>query len=334
MINNFKRPILVIDGMNLFIRYFVANQATNADGELYGGTVGFVNSIKDLVKQFKPSKVFVVWEKGGGSPRRKQIYSEYKANRAKTKNFDGLYKNQTDALLEDKELKAKQLLVLTKALSFLPVCQLYISECEGDDIVAYLVKTKFRSDPSTKIIVSSDHDFYQLLEDDTIAIYNPTTKLKVVGKDVIEKFSISPRNFCLARAIVGDVSDNIKGIEGVGLKTVSKRFPMLLETDKDYLVNDIASHSKLQIEQSKKPAKCYQDVLNNLQIVLRNWKLMFLDTHVFSDTQVQTLNNKIDNFTPKINHLEFLRVFIKSKIPVSEELNAMTQELRYLTIIS
>jgi 5'-3' exonuclease len=280
---------------------------------------------------WSPSKVIVVWEQGGASPRRKQIFSEYKANREKVKDFNGMYKNDRDQLLSDKETKAKQLKFLVKALGQLPIMQIYVPDCEGDDVVAYIAKRKLSQYNCRKIIVSSDHDFYQLLEDESIAIFNPMKKVLITATDVINEYGISPRNFCIARSIVGDTSDNIGGVDGVGLKTVAKRFPLLKETDKDHLIDSIILMAQAGAA-SKKAPKCYQDILNNLDIIKRNWSLMFLDLHNFSHSQVEKIDTKFDNFVPALNHLEFLKSFAAFEIPIPKDIVEFTQELRYLTI--
>src|SRR5574337_465032 len=78
-----KRPIVIIDGFNVFVRHFVVNESVTTTGEPCGGVVGFLKFLYWVTNNIVPSKLYVVWEQGGGSPRRKKIYPEYKANRAK-----------------------------------------------------------------------------------------------------------------------------------------------------------------------------------------------------------------------------------------------------------
>ena len=76
--------VLLVDGMNLFIRGFVANPSMSENGFHVGGVVGFLNSLRNCIEKFKPTEVFVVWE-GGGSSRRRAIYSDYK-KKSRTNN--------------------------------------------------------------------------------------------------------------------------------------------------------------------------------------------------------------------------------------------------------
>jgi 5'-3' exonuclease len=80
-----ERPILIIDAFNNFLRHFLVNQEINLHSQPVGGVVGFMKSVDYLVGTFCPSRVYVVWENGGASQRRKHISPEYKANRAKMK---------------------------------------------------------------------------------------------------------------------------------------------------------------------------------------------------------------------------------------------------------
>ena len=74
------RPILLVDGLNLFMQHFVANPSMSIHGNHIGGVVGFMKAISFLSDRVGPKKVIIVWE-GGGSPRRRAIYKEYKSGR-------------------------------------------------------------------------------------------------------------------------------------------------------------------------------------------------------------------------------------------------------------
>ena len=78
--------------------------------------------------------------------------------------------------------------------------------------------------------MSSDKDFYQLVDDKT-AIFRPIQKKVITLPVIMEEFSIHPNNFALARAIAGDPSDNLKGVPRVGLKTLSNKFEILASSD-------------------------------------------------------------------------------------------------------
>jgi 5'-3' exonuclease len=328
-----KRPIVLYDGFNNFIRNLVVNEAMNANGDLYGGALGVLRSIKNITKLFCPKLFVVVWEQGGPSPRRKSIYPEYKANRAKTSKevLKEGFKTDREFLLHDEETKTKQLLFLIKALSNLPILQIYIPETEGDDIVGFLAKREFAQDPSDKIIVSNDKDFYQLLDDPKVKIYDTGKKILVTKETVEQNTGITPRNFALAKACCGDISDNIDGVPGIKFKTLSKRFPDFLDSNKDLTIKEVLDHAKVQLEQNpKKPLKCYQDVLESESIIRRNWQLIYLDTSVFSASQIEKIRYKVQEYSPKMDYLELLRCFSAVSLPITTETTQLTTDLKTL----
>ncbi len=333
MTDTTKRPLLLIDGQNNFIRNFMVNEDVSTSGELVGGTIGFLRQLRNLCIQFRPSQVIVAWEQGGGSARRKQIFPDYKANRAKSKVFSELYSGKNNPMA-DAVNKTHQLTLLTSALGYLPICQLYVQDVEADDILGWLVKTKFRNYDGNKIVVSTDKDFYQLLEDPTVRIYNPATKTLLASDDVKTKYGLSPRNITLARAVVGDVSDGINGVDGVGLKTMAKRFASLSDDTRDLDIAWLLEEAKTLRSSSKKPPKCFDDILANENLIRRNWKLMYLDNGIFAASQISKLEYRLEEFKPVINHLAYLKVFTAADIPVTHSMDAIPTELRFLTVVS
>lgn len=308
-----ERPIVIVDGMNIFIRNFVVNETTTSTGDPIGGVVGFLKYLNHLTNTFVPKKMIVVWEQGGPSPRRKKIFEGYKANRSKDKeSFSDLNKDLSKRswLMNDKENKIKQLHLLTQAIKNLPVCQIYVAECECDDIIAYMLRNKFALENARKILVSSDKDFYQLLENPSIEIYDPGKKILISGEKILNEYSISPRNFCLARTMVGDDSDNIPGVPGIGLKTAAKRFPILADPVRDLNVSNLCEFSQEKIDKEKSKVKAYADVVNSKSILERNWDLMYLDSSSLSASQIQKIDFALENFQPNMNKLGFIRTMI------------------------
>ena len=79
--------VLLIDGMNLFIRVFSAIPTTNEDGVHVGGIVGFLRSIGYTINMFRPTRVIIVFDGKGGSTRRRKLFPEYKQKRKTKYNF-------------------------------------------------------------------------------------------------------------------------------------------------------------------------------------------------------------------------------------------------------
>lgn len=311
-----ERPVIIIDGMNIFIRLFCANQATTTSGDPVGGVIGFVKYLNFLTNNFVPKKLVVVWEQGGASPRRKKIFEGYKANRAKDKDsFKNVNKDASPTrswLMSDTENRLKQLHLLTQALKHLPVCQVYVPECECDDIIAYILRTKLAKTPGKKILVSSDKDFYQLLEDPNIEIYDPGKKIFISGQKVLDDYGVSARNFCLARTMVGDTSDNIPGVDGIGLKTAAKRIEILKDVDKDHTVEDIMAFCEKKIQEEGSKIKAYKDILDSKSVLERNWSLMYLSSMDLSASQIQKIDYTFDNFSPSINKLALIKTLLEA----------------------
>lgn len=313
---NGSRPYIFVDGFNLFIRHYLVNQEITAYSVPVGGTLGFLRSLHYIVETYTPEKIFVIWENGGGSPRRKSIFSEYKQNRAKMKDMKNIqYQSQKETLKNDDETRVQQLLMLTRLLKTTPICQVFVPETECDDIISYLVKDKFgHNEEIRKVIVSNDKDFYQLLDTPNTEIYDPATRSIITKHKVLEKYGISARNFCLAKAICGDDSDNIPGVPGIGFKTAVKRFPMLSDDDKDATIQELIEASRQAISTTKKPPQAYQEVISNEKIIKRNWDLMYLNSSCLSATQINKINNIVDSFSGKMERSDFINILLKEGI--------------------
>lgn len=316
--------VLVIDCMNEYLRHFMINESTNGEGNAIGGILGFVKSLSAIVDLLKPSRVILVWEQGGPSQRRKSIYKDYKANRGKiTAGKEGDPRS-------DKRNNVWQLLVLSNVLKTLPICTVYLPNTECDDIIAYLIKFKLKDDYATKYVVSCDKDFYQLLEDNTVKIYNPRERKIYSSKDVLTEYGISARNFVLARTLIGDESDNIPGVGGIGFKTAVKLFPELSNELTDYDGTWIIEAAQTLLNNSKKPSKALENILANSEVIKRNWRLMFLGLGVLSPDQIEKINYKIDEFKPTADYMEYYKVLLKENISVDTSMDRATRNLKYL----
>lgn len=333
-----ERPILILDGFNVFLRHFIVNESVSSSGDPVGGVIGFLKAVISLNDTFVPKKIYVVWEQGGGCQRRKKIFEGYKANRVANKEmFKDATKDSTSSkqekrawLLNDSENRLKQLHLLTQILKNIPVCQIYLQDTECDDVVAYLAKYKLKNregKDDKKIIVSTDKDFFQLLEDPNVEIYDQGKHEIVTQKKIFDKYQISARNFCLAKALAGDPSDNIDGIEGMGFKTAAKRFPDLSSSDKDVLVSDIISYAEQQIQQNSK-IKIYKEIIDNKDLVQRNWKLMYFDTSNLSASQQDKINYAVDNYRPQMNKLGLIKTIVDAGIATDIDFDRISTQFK------
>ena len=298
------KRVLVVDALNQFIRMYITDPSLSVNGDPIGGMKGFLMAIQKITREVKPDAVVVAWDGPGGSMRRKQTVKEYKEGRAP------LRLNRSIDLTDDEqyENRTRQQFKLFEILNATPIIQLCLEGVEADDIISFTCQSeRFRD--WQKVIVSSDKDFYQLLDEKTVLL-RPAQKQYVNMNNVIEDFDIHPNNFALARAISGDKSDNLPGIPGVGMKTVAKRFPFLKEK-KEYLLDDLIKYS----DNLEEKAKVHKVLRENKELVLTNYKMMQLASPMLNFEDTQKLNYVFDNHVPEFNGTEFQKLAIKEGFP-------------------
>ena len=293
------KPVIYIDGLNIFMRHFAANPSKSLNGQYCGGIFGMLRNIQHLSEKFKPKKVFVVWE-GGGSLRRRNIDPNYKSGRRPVRLNRSEYSKEVPDTVENRNWQLK---TLVKILYKTPVTQIYVEDCEADDVIAYLTSTKVTEDK--KIIVTSDKDYYQLINDNTI-IWSPNKKILIDEQYVLDKWGIHPQNFCVTRCFAGDQSDGIKGIKGAGFKVMSKRFPEL-GVCKSVTINDIIKRANTEVKNGSK-LKLYSNIIAESSEIQKNWKLMYLDSLNISADQVKKINFQIENKEEKLSKFDLLKI--------------------------
>ena len=201
--------VLIIDGLNTFIRSFAVSPVTNDDGIHVGGITGFLMSIGYAIRTLQPTRVIICFDGKGGSQRRRKLFPDYKANRLVRTKL-----NRTNAF-GDKDSESEnmkmQLGRLIQYLDHLPIQILAPENIEADDAIAYISKQLLTK--SKIFIMSSDKDFIQLV-DDRIAVWSPTKKKLYFVDDVREDYKLPAHNYLLYRTLTGDKSDNIPGIRG------------------------------------------------------------------------------------------------------------------------
>lgn len=284
--------------MNAFVRCFSAFPQMSLNGYQMGGCIGFLKTLRRLVNEQQPSAVYCAWE-GGGSSKRRKIYPDYKMNR-KPQRLNRFY---GDDIPESQDNEKHQILALLGMLKCVPVCQVYVSDCEGDDLVAYLCRGPLRD--ATKVIASSDKDLYQLL-DGTTTQYNLHKKVCLGAVDVFNEFQVTASNFAIAKALCGDPGDNVPGIKGIGFKTVAKLFPFLGTTD-SIMLQDVLDYAASHADE--KPA--YRRIFEQQDDVRRNFRLVMLDGSMLSATQASSVDHVVGTFSPTADKMGFVRLLVK-----------------------
>jgi len=225
--------ILLVDGLNTYIRSFMAIPSLNEDGLHTGGIAGFLKSIGYAIKLLSPTRVIIVFDGKGGSQKRRKIYPAYKNGRKTDIRLNRNYEELSSSEIESVNFK-KELIRTVNYLDTLPVTIMAIDQIEADDTIAYLATETFKDSNIT--IMSTDKDFLQLAND-KVKIWSPVKKRIFGCKEILDEYGVTCSNYILYRVMEGDVSDNIPGLDGVGLKRVIKSFPFLSE-DQKYNLNE------------------------------------------------------------------------------------------------
>jgi len=297
-----EKPVLIIDGLNLFTRHFVVNPTMSQNGHHLGGFVGFLKGIRLLSERCNPEQIVVVWE-GGGSSRRRAIFSDYKQGRRPQK-LNRYYDDIPDTIGN----RNRQVALLVEALKHVPVRQMYVTECEADDAIAYMTRYHYRDKKC--VIVSSDKDLYQLINE-RVTQWSPGQKAYITSEKVKQKFGISVPNFVTARAFTGDPSDGIKGVPHAGFKSLSKRFPELSE-EEHVSVRDVVGLARKLAETKK--LKILDAIVENEEVASTNWKLMYLDIQNLSAQQIEKIKYSLDSFEPRRNKIALMRMLAREGV--------------------
>lgn len=299
-----KHDIMLIDGLNMFIRSYIVNPTIDSKGNPIGGCMGFLKSLQKVVRMFQPDEVVICWDGQGGSQRRKAQNKNYKAGRSPVRFNRRMYELSPE---EQEKNKAYQYMRLLEYLNEMPVVQVVADNIEADDIIAILARSDHYAERS-KIIISSDKDFFQLCDSETV-IYRPIQDTITTEETIVEEFGIHPNNFALARAIAGDPSDNIAGIPRVGLGTMKKRFEFLKESE--------AVSSQQLVEHCRgvgKKLSCHNKIISHSELVQSNYSIMQLYHPAMSPTTRSKIMYNVLEFSPEVNITTVKAMMIKDGI--------------------
>lgn len=271
---------LIVDGNLIANRSFFTPQGalTLKDGTPSGVIMGVLKSLQGYLQTFhNATRMVVVWD-GGKSEWRKAIYPGYKAQRGK------------DRTPEEQEKYAQiypQMDILHGFLPTLGVYSLKVQGQEGDDL-AYACTQVIEG---SKVIISSDKDLLQLVDKDTV-VYR-VGKDKIVGMDDFkDELGVTLHAYLGYRALVGDSSDNIVGVAGIGEKTAASLMEKYGHIDN--ILNAKGDDLK-SLMKSKRTAKIFDK--ENLQVIGRNHKIMnlkYVEWQDYEEYLRSTLNAELE----------------------------------------
>jgi 5'-3' exonuclease len=296
---NVHERVMLIDGLNLFFRNFAMMNFVNSAGVHIGGLGGFIRSLNSLINQIKPTSVYVVFDGLGSSNNRKNLLPEYKSGRHQTRitNWDSF-----ESLEDEHDAKVDQIVRLIHYLKCLPVKTLSIDKVEADDVIAYLSDILSNNYDSQVFIVSNDRDFVQLV-DDKVILYRPGDKEYYTKNMVKQKFGVLTENFILYKTLLGDASDKVAGVKGLGEKGLLKKFPELAErplTFKDIIEISAAKHKEHVV---------YSRVVFDMERLENNFRIMDLGNPLIDDNDRAYLQEVVEEPNPTLNPEGFMLLY-------------------------
>lgn len=265
------KKIVLVDGHNLLFRMFygIPSSIKNSKGKEIKGLVGFIGSIKKLVNEFNPYSLIVIFDSETSRDNNLELDQDYKSNR----------QDYTNVI--DEENPFSQLPMIKKALNYLEIFNIEVIGNEADDYISSIIK---EHKEYKYIIVSTDTDFIQLINDN-VKLYIPRGKKSILynEKEIIKKYKVTPNKYILYKSLIGDKSDNISGIKGIGPITASK----ILEYSsiEEYIKNNDNKISKL--------------LINNKDKINKNIKLITMN-NIKTNISINKLSNKVNEKTYEI----------------------------------
>lgn len=202
MVTTPESPLILVDGSSYLYRaYHASPNFTNVDGEPTGAVYGVINMLRSLVKQYPASSVVVIFD-AKGKTFRDEMYSQYKANRPSMPD----------------DLRA-QIAPLHQVIDAMGFPMMVIEGVEADDVIGTLATQGSKIGMSI-LISTGDKDMVQLV-DENVSLINTMTNVIMTPEGVHDKYGFSPIQMIDYLALMGDASDNIPGVAGVGEKTAT-----------------------------------------------------------------------------------------------------------------
>jgi len=276
------KTLMIIDGNHTAARaYFKYNLSTK--GYPTGVIYGVINILKGLCNAWKPDELIVLWDIGKSSYR--------------CGLYEG-YKKRSSLLGDDFR---SQLEILQKILDDMGVVQLGIQAVEADDLFGIIINDKkLTNDYEKIIIVSSDHDLYQLIEGSRVIQYDPI-KHKVFDELALDRVEgLKPLQIIDFKALAGDTSDKIPGIAGIGKKTAKT------------LLKKYGSMESFDFNELNKK-KSTEKIVSNWELALLFKKLttIFTSTDMLNDFQKRVYEDWCEWYLDKRNFMRAKKEVLK-----------------------
>ena len=304
------QKIVLIDGNNLLFRSYYAtayngNTMRNSKGFPTNGLYGFINMLNKIVNEEQPNYVMVAFDKG--KTFRHEKYAEYKAGRNAT----------------PEELKL-QFPVAKQIVEALGMTYYEIDNYEADDIIGTFVKSAECDDDFYSVVISSDKDLLQLISDETeVKLLKQVGNIRMTKQEFINTYGIEPIRMIDLKSLMGDASDNIPGVKGIGEKTALNLLHQYNSLDGIYEnIDNIKGKTKEKLITEKE--KAYE-----------SFELATIYRDVPIDTDFEKIRYKgIDalRYIEILEDLEFYSLIKKIDLPKENLKNNIEEEINYKII--
>lgn len=198
-----NKTLYLIDGSGFIFRaYHALPPLTNAQGTPVGAVLGFVNMLLKLTEDHKADYIAVVFD-AARKTFRNRIYADYKAHRPPA----------PDDLIP-------QFAIIREATDALNIPRIELEDYEADDIICTYAQVA-RAAGMDVTIVSSDKDLMQCIGEG-VRLFDPMKQKPIHAPEVLEKFGVTPDKLLEVLSLIGDSSDNVPGVPGIGPKTAAE----------------------------------------------------------------------------------------------------------------
>ncbi len=297
--------IVLVDGNNLLFRSYYATAYTgnimrNSKGFPTNALYGFINMINKIINEENPSYIAVAFDIGKNF--RKEKYDFYKEGRSAT----------PDDLI-------KQMPVAREILNAMGITYLECEGYEADDIIG-TISSWCENDPNFEaLIVSSDKDLLQLISDETtVKLLKTKDHIMMDKKTFFDTYGFEPIKMIDLKALMGDASDNIPGVKGIGEKGAIKLVAEYGSIDDIYSnIDKITGATKVKLEEGKEDAYYSKDLVTIYRSVPLN---------ISFDDLLYKKENKAE-LVRLFNDLGFLSLLKKIDLPEKEEVNTDNFEI-------
>jgi DNA polymerase-1 len=221
-----REKVLYIDAFNIFFSAYYFRKDSDAEtADPIGGFIGLIDQTQRLAYQFRPQRIVLVFDGPDAGKRRRALFPDYKGKHPSKERF-------TDVIYFDEKIASinNQTDQLRRAYDFLkhtPITTLIVPYYEADDVIAYLVK---KNQDKYNVICSSDKDYLQLVNEYT-HVWSPQKRILYDPLKLVEHWEVSPGNLIYYRSIIGDSSDKLVGVKGIGKKTLLEKLPQIKESN-------------------------------------------------------------------------------------------------------